>query len=831
MYRFLIAVAVLGVLAPAPAPAAVPVPGREPIETVDFERHVMGLFSKAGCNNGSCHGSFQGKGGFRLSLFGYDPAKDFNTLTRDLMARRINAVEPDKSLLLLKAAGRVPHEGGVRMTPDSWQFAVLRSWVVSGAKWRPGSGAVTGLKIEPLAKNLTPPAPLPDAERGEEALVFSPPSPVGKRAGGLGYSDIRLRVTAQFADGSAEDVTAFCDFRVQDDSVAEINSLGSVTAQRPGDTGLVVSYRGVVQAIRVLVPATVAPGFEYPNVPAANFVDREVTAKLRLLNMTPSGSTTDAEFLRRITIDTIGSLPSPDEVRAFLADPSPDKRDRKIDELLANPLHAALWATKFSDVTGNNTDTLELPNQAKPRRSQMWHDWLRKRFQDNVPYDQIVHDILTATSREGLPASEWIERQKNLDEELDAGWESHYADRRTLDLFWRRQQNVPLEQWGEKVAAAFLGVRLECAQCHKHPTDRWTQIDYRSFANIFQQVSLGASPETKASLTEINAARLTADKKKNQINTMRELYLGGGDVVGPGKGGRGNNRAFRHPDTNKPLAAKALGGPEIPVQSGKDAREKLWEWMRSPKNPTFARAFVNRVWAHYFGIGLIDPVDDFSQANPPTNARLLAELAEDFIAHDYNVRHLECAILQSHTYQRSSTPNESNKYDKNNFARGYLRPMMAEVVVDVLDAATGVEEQWGNDAPKGRRMIEVGASRLNNGSLGYALRIFGRPARTSACDCERTLDPALPQTLYRMTDQAVLQKLTAKDNRLAHLLKAKKSDEEILDDLFLACLTRLPTDDERAAFVQHHREMKTRPAAFQDTLWALINTREFILNH
>jgi hypothetical protein len=785
----------------APASAAVPVPGREPIETVDFERHVMGLFSKAGCNNGSCHGSFQGKGGFRLSLFGYDPAKDFNTLTRDVMGRRIDSVEPDKSLLLLKATGRIPHEGGVRITPDSWQFALMRSWVVRGAKWRAGSGTVTGLAID-----------------ASEYLIV--PVKAAKQ----------LRVTARFADGSAEDVTAFCDFRVQDDAVAEISPLGVVTAQRPGDTGLVVSYRGVVQALRVLVPAAAPQGFKYPEVPAVNFVDSAVTAKLRLLNMAPSGPATDAEFLRRVTIDTIGSLPSPDGVRAFLADSSPDKRARKIDDLLAHPLHAALWATMLSDVTGNNTDALEPPNPFKPRRSQMWHDWLRKRIQDNLPYDEIVRDILTATSREGLPASEWIERQKKLDGELEAGWDSHYADRQTLDLFWRRQQSVPLEQWGEKVAAAFLGVRLECAQCHKHPTDRWTQSDYRSFANVFQQVSLGSSPETKKSLDAINMERTTAAANKNQANTMRELYLGGGVVVGPGKGAKGNNRALRHPDTNQPLAAKALGGPEIPVENGHDAREILWQWMRSPDNPTFARAFVNRVWAHYFGVGLVDPVDDFSRANPPTNARLLAELAQDFIAHDYDIRHLERTILESGTYQRSSVPTESNKFDKNNFARCYIRPMMAEVVVDVLDAATGVEEDWKNDAPKGHKMIEVGASRLANGNLGYVLRIFGRPPRTTACDCERSFDPALPQTLYRMTDPAVLQKLAAPNGRLAALLKVK-TDYDLLDELFLACLSRPPTKDERTAFVWHRKYAQTRQIAFQDTLWALINTREFILNH
>jgi hypothetical protein len=267
------------------------------------------------------------------------------------------------------------------------------------------------------------------------------------------------------------------------------------------------------------------------------------------------------------------------------------------------------------------------------------------------------------------------------------------------------------------------------------------------------------------------------------------------------------------------------------MKAGKDTRVELFEWLRSPDNPFFAKSFVNRIWAQYFGIGLVDPVDDFSQANAPTNARLLDALAKDFIDSKYDIRALEKRILASRTYQQTATPNESNKFDKNNYTRSYVRPMMAEVVVDVLNSALGVVETPGNDVPSGKRIIEIGSSRFANPNVAYALRIFGRPPRTTACDCERTMEPALPQTLYRMTDQGILGKLRSNNSRLAQLLKTKKSDAEIFDELFLATMTRLPNDDEKSAFGEHMKSEKDRTAAFVDVLWALINTREFVLNH
>jgi hypothetical protein len=785
-----------GYAAPTPA-ASIELPGGGTVKAVDFERHMMGLFSKLGCNAGSCHGSFQGKNGFRLSLFGYDPEKDYAALTRDTLGRRIDPVDPDRSLLLLKATGQTLHEGGARFAKDSWQYRVFRDWIVAGAPRGRGNGKIAELVVTP--------AEYPFRKTGETGQV---------------------QVVAKFADGSSENVTAFCDFRVQDDAVAEVSTSGLVTARQAGDTALIALYRGQVKAIRVMVPMDNGAGFQYPKVAQVNDVDKHVFGKLKRLNMVPSDLSGDAEFVRRVTIDTIGCLPTPDEVRTFLADGAKDKRERKIDELLKHPLHAALWATKFSDVTGNNTDTMEQPGP-RVKISQMWHEWFAKRIRENMPYDQIVKGVLTANSREGKSPEAWMAEVKKLEGELEKGFGASYADRPTIDIFWRRQQQVPPEQWGEKIAAAFLGVRLECAQCHKHPYDRWTQDEYWAFANVFSQVTfnkaLYSSPELKKMADAENAERTKAaqDKKTNAktVFVIREMFIGGKPALKP------------NPETGKAPQPRALGGPEIPVKQGDDPRVPLFEWMHQPDNPFFARAFVNRVWHHYFGSGIVDPADDFSLANPPSNPALLDALAAEFVQHDYDIRHIEKMVLMSRTYQLTAKPNVTNRLDRKNFSHAQIRPMMAEVVVDVLNSALGVTEAFGADAPPNVHMVEVGASRLTNNNMNYVLRIFGRPPRTTACDCERAMDPALPQTLYRMTDPAIQTKLRAKDNRINVLLKSKKTDDEIFEELFLATMCRPPSAREKAAFTEYRAGEKNRENVFVDTLWALINTREFILNH
>ena len=802
LFTTTVAVLIAGTITPSSVRADVTLPDGGKIAQPDFERHLMGLFSKAGCNNGSCHGSFQGKNGFRLSLFGLEPDKDFAAITRDLQGRRVDPIHPDNSLLLLKATGVMRHEGGVKFSRDSWQYALIRDWIRDGMPRRRGSGELKGIEITP-----------------RDMLSIKP----GEK--------FPIRVQARFTDGKSEDITAFCDFRIQDDAVARVTPLGEVSAHRPGDTGFVALYRGQVASLRVLVPTPQRAGVQPTKFPAeANFIDTEVFAKLRSLNVTPSDLAGDAEFLRRVTIDTTGSLPTPDEVRQFLADSSSDKRARKIDDLLKSPRHAALWATKFSDITGNNTLALEQPQNLASMKSQLWHDWFRARIEQNMTYDEIVRGILTATSREGMSPEEWLAHVKKVEEQGPKFDSSEYARRKTLDMFWRRQAQVPSIDWSEKTAAAFLGVRLECAQCHKHPTDRWTQADYRAFANVFTNIAFVnnqfSTPELKKLVETENAERVAkADaKNKNQVPQVREMFISAE--------AKGRNALLTHPDTNLPLKPRAIAGPEFVPEKGKDLRGELFEWMRSPENPFFARSFVNRVWAHYFGVGIVDPVDDFSQANPPSNARLLDALAKEFIESRYDIRKLERAVLMSRTYQNSSKPNETNRFDKNNYARSYVRPMLAEVVVDVVNDAIGASEAFGNDAPAGRRMIEVGSSRVANANVAYALRIFGRPPRTTACDCERAMEPALPQTLFRMTDPDLLRKIKLPTNRFNLLLKdRKRSDEAIFEEVFLAAMSRFPTPAELDTFYQHRLTNTDRAEAFADVVWALINTREFILNH
>jgi hypothetical protein len=777
--------------AEAPPTEGVRLPGGSTLHEVSFERHVTPLLGKLGCNAGSCHGSFQGRGGMRLSLFGHDPDMDFLALTHDALARRVNRNDPDRSLMLLKASGQVAHGGGKRFDKNSWPYQVMRAWIAAGCPRGAGLGAVKQVTVDPA----------------EHALLTPDQT-------------VTLKVQVELMDGTRADVTPLCEFRSQDDATARVSAVGEVRGLQAGETPVVISYGGQLTTARVLIPVAVTKGFVYPSIPQNNYIDREVFAKLRGLNIIPSEPAKDTEFLRRVTIDTIGRLPTPAEIRAFLPDTRPNKRAVKIDELLAHLDHAALWATKFCDITACSQDSMEGPPELTAKRAKMWHDWFRRRIADNTPYDRIVRGVLCATSRDDEEITAWIRREADLAREMQKGFQTSYAERESLDLFWRRfnaEEYFPLEQMAELTATAFLGVRIECAQCHKHPFDRWTQTDYRGYANAFARVHFGNSVEVGGAIADFLARRRKEMKPKEPpIPRVREVYCA-----------PSMQRALSDPDSKNVVAPKILGGPALPGKG--DPRTEIFRWLIRPDNPYFARSFVNRVWAHYMGRGLVEPVDNFSAANPPSNERLLDALASDFVAHHYDIRRLERTILNARVYQLSARPSATNRLDKTHYSHALARPMMAEVVVDVLNGALGTTEELGPGVPPGSRAIEVALNRVQAPHLDRIFRVFGRPVRATTCDCERPHEPAIGQTLFLMTDSVLLKRM--EQGRLKNLLAGKLTDREVADELFLAALSRFPDDGERRATVEHVRAAPNRRAGFTDVLWALINTREFILNH
>jgi len=570
----------------------------------------------------------------------------------------------------------------------------------------------------------------------------------------------------------------------------------------------------------------------WPDLPVANIVDEHVFNQLRELDISPSPLTGDNEFLRRLTITTIGQLPTAAEVRAFVADNRSDKRTRKVEEMLSHTRHAAVWANRFGEMTGNNIETLEGPDELKPKRVKMWHDWLRRRFEQNMPYDRLARAILTATSRSGSAMDEWIESEEALVRSARDGFESPYAERPELDLFWRREvanKDYPVEEIAERVASNFLGVRINCARCHKHPFDVWTQDDYRSFVAIFSQVRFDMSPELRANFADrLESRRRQVAEGKTvgpPMSRVREVYI-----------------AKESHDTNDParkmLAPKALGGPVFLASATKqipagatpfDARIGLVDWLCQPENPYFARNIVNRVWAYNFGRSLVEPLDAHSNANPSSNPKLLDALVADFIEHKYDIRHLERLIFNSTTWQLSSEPNETNIKDRNHFARGYTRIPSAETVIDMWHDAAGVSANFGESVPAGVRAVDIGPSALVDKRWDRLLKLFGRTSRTLTCDCEPPTGPSIRQTLALMSEPGLISDLSK--GRLKPLLETKLTDDEILDELFLSTISRPPTADERAIALQTRPEPAERMRFFEDILWGLMNTKEFVTNH
>lgn len=708
---------------------------------VSFRYDVLPTLTRAGCSAGTCHGTPTGKNGFRLSLRGYAPELDIQTLTREAPGRRIDRMDPDRSLVLLKATAQVPHVGGRRFAVESRAYRIVRDWIAQGAADDPADvPSLVRLEITPADQIVEAPAV---------------PQPV--------------RVLAHFASGPPRDVTHLVRFTVHDESVADVAADGAIEAQGHGEAVITAEYCNRFASARAVLLRPV-PDFVWPDPPEQNLIDRHVFAKLKLLRIAPSPLAGDAEFLRRVHLDVIGRLPTVDEARRFLADDDSQKRARLIDALLDRPEFADWWALKWADRLGCNQRFVGVFG------AQKYHEWIRHAMAANVPEDEFVRTLLTAGGPNyAIPP---------------AG-------------FWRRLRvggigaKVDPLLAAEEISQLFLGVRIQCARCHNHPAERWTQDDFYGLAAFFARVRFKDGPYVK-----------------HQYDKENTVYvIDSGDVV--------------HPRTGQAVAPHVLDGEAVSVAEGQDRRKPFAAWLTAPDNPFFARAAVNRIWYHLLGRGLVEPVDDFRGSNPPAHPELLDALAEEFVRHGFDRRHIIRLILNSRVYQTSSQTTPTNADDARYFSHARIRLLQSEQLLDAICQATGVAESYPG-LPPGTRAVE-----LPDGEYKHPfLEAFGRPARASACECERDPETNLSQALQLVSGGSVHEKLRSDAGRAATLAASSAGGDEILDELFLATLTRLPTAEERQLLGSRLPPAGTdRRQAVEDVLWLLLNHTEFLFQH
>jgi len=702
---------------------------------VSFRHELIGALNVGGCNQGACHGTPSGKNGFRLSLRGYDPAADYVQLTRDVLGRRTDRLDPDASLILQKALGRIPHEGGKRFGANSVAATAMRAWIAEGLRDDPPTlPALRRIEVLPGSRILHAPA------RWQQ-----------------------LAVIAEFDDGTHFDVTRLTVFSSSDPGVANVSPTGLVDFDRTGEVAILCRYLDAMLTVR-LTYLEPRKDFHWTSPPENNFVDRHVFAKLRLLNILPSDLCSDGEFLRRVFMDVCGILPTPGETQAFLASKEPDKRARLIDRLLEQPEYADFWTLKWCDVLRSNRKTL------REKGTHALQDWLRHHLARNTPFDRVVRDLLTAggSTYRNPPAN-----------------------------YYRIARDP--QSLAETTAQLFCGVRLQCAKCHNHPFERWTQDDYYSFAAFFARVRYKPDPLEPSANPQQPAAEV--------------VYAAhAGEVV--------------QPRTNKTMPPKFMGGAIAAIGARDDRRQALAEWLTSQHNPFFARSMVNRVWFHLLRRGIVDPVDDFRESNPSANDELLAALADDFTRHGHDLKGLIRTICNSRTYQLSAAPNDLNADDVKYFSHAETKLYTAEQLLDAICTVTEVPEKYPGE-PLGVRAMQLPDGDATNAFL----KTFGQPGRELACECERESDSNLAQALQLINGPTVHDKVRRPDNRLGKLLSAHRSDREILDELYLAMLCRKPTADEVKVVNAHLKKRKDRRAAWEDVLWALLNSKEFLFRH
>jgi hypothetical protein len=692
----------------------------------NFENDVIPLFSRFGCNASGCHGKAEGQNGFKLSVFGFDPAADYAALTKEARGRRVFPAAPEHSLLLAKASGRVPHGGGVRISQDSAEYETLRAWIAAGLPFGdPADPKVVSVRVEPRERLL--------AMHGGQ----------------------QLRVIARSSDGREADVTPHAKFQSNNDGIAQVSPGGLVTAgESPGDVAIMASFMNAVDTFRAVVPRA-EPVEHYPDLPETNFIDTLAFRKLRKLNIVPSDPADDAEFLRRVFLDMIGTLPTPDEARRFLNDRRPDKRTRLVDELLGRSEFADYWALKWSDL-------LRVDRQALGHKhAYRYYKWVRDSFAANKPLDQFARELLTAEGplQESGPAS------------------------------FYKVAGKPGEA-ASTVSQVFLGVRIACAECHHHPFDRWGQNDYYGMQAFFAPVGVTNSPRGEV-------LQVTGDPPT------------------------------RNPRTGEAVLPHVLGAPPPSAAPAGDRRALLADWLTSPDNPWFARNLANRTWAHFLGRGLIEPVDDVRATNPPTNPELLDALARHLVESKFDFRQLVRTITASRVYQLSSRPNPTNERDEQNYSRAPLKRVDAEVLLDMVCQATGVGEKFPG-VPGGGRAIRLWDSKVPNDFL----KMFGRPVRVSACECERNAEPSVAQVLHLLNSREIEGKLSHEGGSLARLVREKADDGALVEELYLTFYSRPPTEKERqSALAYLKRDPAKRRQAAEDLAWSMLNSLEFVFNH
>lgn len=716
----------------------------------NFTNHVLPVLSKTGCNMGACHGALAGKGGFRLSLRGYDPPTDFFNIVQQDRGRRVEFGDPGSSLLLSKPSGGVPHRGGIRFETDSLEYRILSEWIATGATGPAATDPeLTRLEIFPERTRL---------RRGDKQPLL---------------------VRATYSDGRTEDVTRWVIWTSANEAVCRVSPTGEIEVIGPGEGAVSAWFSSQLVMSRITVPYTNQISSEqYAALPARNFIDELINQQLERLQLPASPPCTDAEFIRRAYLDTIGLLPTSDAVRAFIADATADKRDRLIEQLLARPEFVDYWTYKWSDVLMLNGTLL------RPEALQAYYKWIRHHVEQNTPWDQLVREILTATGSS-----------------VENGATNFYALYQTP------------EEMTENACQAFLGLSIGCAKCHNHPLEKWTNDQYYAMANLFSRVKAkgwGGEPRS-------------GDGK-------RTLYVAEtGELV--------------QPRTGKPQPPTPLDGEPIPFDAPGDRREHLARWLTAPENPYFARAITNRVWANFFGIGLVHETDDLRFTNPASNEELLQRAAQLVIDNRFDLKALMRAILQSHAYQRASEPVPGNEADQRFYSRYYPRRLMAEVLHDAVVQVTGVPTRFefvafpGADRqktdfyPLGTRAIQLYDSSVES----YFLQTFGRNSRNIVCECERSSEPSMVQVLHISNGNTINEKLQAADGTVTRLMTLHSqgmSLDALIEEAFLQCLARFPTAREREQALQIFTET---PAAelrqtVEDLYWGLLSSREFLFN-